>query len=162
MSRLDSFIRRMQAQRACLDQATTLIADVPGVILELGLGNGRTYDHLREIFPGRRIFVFEREVRAHPDCIPKDEDLFIGDFRQTLPMAPQRIGVKVALAHADFGGGDPERVAATARFLAEFLPALMAVGGVVASDQLIPVQGWEALPLPDGVEAGRYHLRRVT
>jgi hypothetical protein len=65
MSRLDSFIRRVQAQRACLDRAAELIADVPGPVLELGLGNGRTYDHLREQLPARRIFVFERLVQAH-------------------------------------------------------------------------------------------------
>ncbi len=60
MSRLDSFIRRLKAQRACLGLAAELIRDVPGPLLELGLGNGRTYDHLREIMPGREIYVFER------------------------------------------------------------------------------------------------------
>ncbi|MGH6887075.1 MAG: class I SAM-dependent methyltransferase, partial [Geminicoccales bacterium] len=49
MSRLDSFIRRLEAQRACLDLAAARIADLPGPVLELGLGNGRTYDHLREL-----------------------------------------------------------------------------------------------------------------
>ena len=49
MSRLDSFIRRMQAQRDCLNAAAGLIADVPGVVFDLGLGNGRTFDHLREV-----------------------------------------------------------------------------------------------------------------
>ena len=47
MSRLDSFIARMQAQRDCLNYLKPVIAAVPGPILEVGLGNGRTYDHLR-------------------------------------------------------------------------------------------------------------------
>ena len=51
MSRLDSFIRRLEAQRACLDRAAELIRDIDGHVLELGLGNGRTYDHLRGLFP---------------------------------------------------------------------------------------------------------------
>ncbi len=69
MSRLDSFIRRMIAQRDCLAAAARLIGDIPGPVLELGLGNGRTYDHLREILPGREIFVFDRRVAAHPDGV---------------------------------------------------------------------------------------------
>jgi hypothetical protein len=70
MSRLDSFLRRMMAQRACLDRATELIKDVPGPVLKLGLGNGRTYDHLRRLMPRREIYVFEREMDAPPDCLP--------------------------------------------------------------------------------------------
>ena len=38
MSRLDSFIRRLEAQRACLNNAAQLIAGVPGNVLEFGLG----------------------------------------------------------------------------------------------------------------------------
>ena len=60
MSRLDSFIRRLAAQRACLDRAAALIDEIDGPVLEFGLGNGRTFDHLRERLPGRAIFVFER------------------------------------------------------------------------------------------------------
>ena len=66
MSRLDSFIRRLEAQRACLDLAARRSPICRGPVLELGLGNGRTYDHLRELLPLREIFVFERDVRAHP------------------------------------------------------------------------------------------------
>ena len=60
MSRLDSFIRRLEAQRACLGFVAGQIRDVAGPVLEFGLGNGRTYDHLRELLPERDIFVFER------------------------------------------------------------------------------------------------------
>jgi S-adenosyl-L-methionine methyltransferase len=64
MSRLDSFIARMKAQRDCLNHLKPAIDALPGPILEVGLGNGRTYDHLRELFPGRDIYVFERKVAA--------------------------------------------------------------------------------------------------
>jgi hypothetical protein len=161
MSRLDSFIRRMQAQRACLDTAASLIKNVPGPILELGLGNGRTYDHLRSILPGRRIYVFEREVRAHPNCTPDDEDLFLGDFRDTLPGAAQRIGVKAAMVHADIGTGEAASTASIASFVAQHLAPMLAPGGVIVSDQPIHGEGWETLPLPDGVNNGRYFLKRV-
>ena len=91
MSRLDSFIRRLEAQRACLEYAAGQIRDLPGPVLELGLGNGRTYDHLRELLPEREIFVFERAVNAHPDCIPDPAHLILGDVRATLPRARVRL-----------------------------------------------------------------------
>ncbi len=53
-----------------------------GPILEVGLGNGRTYDHLRDLFPRRDIYVFERQVAAHPDCVPPDDRLFLGEARE--------------------------------------------------------------------------------
>jgi S-adenosyl-L-methionine methyltransferase len=52
MTRLDSAIRRLTAQRDLLDWASEEIAP-GGLVLELGLGNGRTYDHLRDRLPGR-------------------------------------------------------------------------------------------------------------
>ena len=91
MSRLDSFIRRLEAQRACLNRAAELIRGIDGIVLELGLGNGRTYDHLRELFPDRDIYVCERRVAAHPDCVPPPERLILGDMRETLPAAARPV-----------------------------------------------------------------------
>jgi hypothetical protein len=65
MSRLDSFIRRLRAQRACLNRAAELIKNLPGPVLEFGLGNSRTYDHLRELVPERDIYVFDLRLAAH-------------------------------------------------------------------------------------------------
>ncbi|TIS83279.1 MAG: hypothetical protein E5X00_05295, partial [Mesorhizobium sp.] len=47
MSRLESFIRRLTAQRDILDQVCAEVAKIEGPILELGLGNGRTFHPLR-------------------------------------------------------------------------------------------------------------------
>ena len=106
MSRLDSFIRRLEAQRACLNRAAALISGIDGIVLELGLGNGRTYDHLRELFADRDIYVCERRVAAHPACVPPPEFLILGDMRETLPGLGSRFGGRVALAHFDAGTGD--------------------------------------------------------
>jgi hypothetical protein len=106
VSRLDSFIRRLEAQRACLDRAVELVRGVDGFVLELGLGNGRTYDHLRELFPKRDIYVCERRIAAHPDCIPPDDRLLLGDLRETLPAARGWMAGRVAFAHLDAGTGD--------------------------------------------------------
>ena len=106
MSRLDSFIARMQAQRDCLNFLKPAIDALPGPILEVGLGNGRTYDHLRDLFPGRDIYVFERKVAAHPACIPPDYRLFLGEARQSIPEAAKTLGARAALIHTDLGTGD--------------------------------------------------------
>ncbi len=158
MSRLDSFIRRLRAQRDCLALGAGLIADVPGPVLEVGLGNGRTYDHLRGLLPGREIFVFDRRIAAHPDCIPDPEHMLLGELRETLPRAGERIRAPAALAHFDFGPASAELCA----FVARWAPRLMAASAVVCSDQELAVPDLRALALPEGVAEGRYFMYRVT
>ncbi|MFT5180165.1 MAG: hypothetical protein ACI8S3_000037 [Alphaproteobacteria bacterium] len=161
MSRLDSFIRRMMAQRECLDAAARLIEDVPGAILELGLGNGRTYDHLRTLFPDRDIYVFERKIAAHPDCIPDDDHVFLGEVVDRLPDAAARLGKTVALVHSDIGSGRPETDAILFGQLVPLLAAMVCPGGIVLSDQKLPAGDWSSLPLPGGVAVERYFIYRV-
>ena len=160
MSRLDSAIRRLQAQRACLDWAVSEIANLQGPILELGLGNGRTYDHLRKLLPERKIYVFERKVAAHPDCIPDDQYLFEGDFRDTVPSASDKIGQAAALAHCDIGSGDKELTAQLAKFVGSALVPYLAPGAIIASDQAFSAPELRAINLPQGMAAGRYYLYR--
>ncbi len=160
MSRLDSFIRRLEAQRSCIDRAGELIAELPGPVLEVGLGNGRTYDHLRARLPGREIFVFDRQVAAHPDCIPPARFLMLGDFRETLPAAAARIGRRAALIHADLGSGDEAASARLAQSLSPLFADLLAPGGMLVGDQDMAGPLLSPLPLPPGVTAGRYYLYR--
>ena len=160
MSRLDSFIRRLEAQRACLDRAAELIRDIAGDVLELGLGNGRTYDHLRTLFHNREIYVCEKRVAAHPDCIPPADRLLLGDMRETLAEAHRWLGGRVALAHFDAGTGDTAANRALAATLTPHIVPLLCPGAVLASDPPIDAAELEALPLPDGVAPGRYHLYR--
>jgi hypothetical protein len=162
MSRLNSFIRRVSAQRDCLNMAKDMIADVPGPILELGLGNGRTFDHLRELFPDREIFVFDQRVAAHPDCIPDEDHMIIGNVTETLKGALNRIGAQAALAHCDIGSSRRDLNAKLVSTIAPLVDALMAPGGLVCSDQEYSVSNWEAQPLPEGVNPGRYYINRVT
>lgn len=161
MSRLDSAIRRLQAQRACLEVAAELVRDVPGPVLELGLGNGRSYDHLRELMPEREIFAFDRQLAAHPACIPDAQHLVIGDFADTLPTALGRIGAPAALVHADTGTGEAVRNARLAAWLGPRIMALMAPNGVILSDQELVGIAAKPLSLPDDVRPGRYFFYRV-
>lgn len=161
MSRLDSAIRRLAAQRACLDAAIALAAGHDGPVLELGLGNGRSYDHLREALPGREIFVFDRRAEAHPDCMPDDDHLILGDFHDTLPAAAARLGATAVLAHCDIGSGRADADARLAAFVAGALTGLLAPGAVVAADQALDSAALTALDLPEGVAPGRYFMYRA-
>jgi hypothetical protein len=161
VSRLDSFIRRLQAQRACLDHAVALIRGLPGPVLELGLGNGRTYDHLRERLPGRDIYVCDRQVAAHPDCIPPEPFLILGDVRDTLPQLAHRLCATAALVHADLGSGDEEASRRQAAQLSPLIASLLCPHGIVISDQPLSAPRLQPLPLPEGVKPGRYFLYRA-
>ena len=114
---------------------------LPGPVLELGLGNGRTYDHLRALLPEREIFVFEREVNAHPDCVPDAAHLILGDLRDTLAQADRRLPGPAALVHSDVGTGDAALNAELAAWLAGVLPPLLARGAWVVSDQMMQRAG---------------------
>lgn len=160
-SRLDSFIRRLEAQRACLDWAAAAIADVPGAVIELGLGNGRTYDHLRTRLAGREIFAFDRHVAAHPACIPDAAHLVVGDFRETLAPFAERHAGRISLVHADTGSGDEAATAALARWLGPAIGPLLAPGAIILSDQKLEIPGAPKLPLPAGVPDGRYFVYRA-
>ncbi len=159
MSRLDSFIRRLEAQRACLDLAANLVAAMSGPVLELGLGNGRTYDHLRALFPGREIFAFDRALAAHPDCVPNADRLFLGDMRDTLRRLA--LPAPAVLVHADIGGGGEAASRAMAQELAALVAPHLAPGGVVVADQPMAEQGWTAQSPPGGVAVGRYFVYRA-
>ena len=161
MSRLDSFIARMQAQRDCLNFLKPAIDKLGGPIFEVGLGNGRTYDHLRDLFPGRDIYVFERKVAAHPDCVPPDERLFLGEARDSIPRATQRLGATAALIHSDLGTGDHAANTTMGRWLGPALDRLAARDGYVLANQPLEVARWRRLPDPPGVPADRYFLYRV-
>ena len=158
MSRLDSVIRRLEPQRDCIDAAVGLIGEVSGPVLEIGLGNGRTYDHLRELCGGREIFVFDRRIAAHPDCVPDEAHMFLGDFADIFPGAGPRIGAPAALANADIGTGNAAASRALGERLAGWLAPLMAPGGVIVADQPMTVTNWQALPPPASVGEGRYFM----
>jgi hypothetical protein len=161
VSRLDSFIRRLEAQRRCLALAAGRSAGIAGSILELGLGNGRTFDHLREICAGREIFVFDRLVAAHPDCVPDASHLFLGDFRETLGTALARLGAGcAAFIHADLGSGDAGASRDLAATIAPSVALLLAPGGILVSDQPMPDSGLLPVALPEGVDEGRYFIAK--
>ncbi len=157
MSRLDSFIRRMTAQRDVLNHVAGRLELAPGDVFELGLGNGRTYSHLQALFPDRRIQVFDRALAAHPDSVPPEGDLVLGEIRQTTLRFE---GTGGALVHADIGTGIDGADSETLAWLPARIAAILAPGGVAASGLLLDHPALQPLPLPATVDEGRYFLYR--
>ncbi len=153
MSRLDSIMRRLGAQRDGLEWARDLTRDRIGDALDMGLGNGRTYDHMREILPERRIWVIDRILQCHPSCVPPEQDFLQGEAEamlSRLASEPQ----KIILAHYDFGFGVEEKDIAEAARLSPAIAAVMAPDGIIVSGQ--PLVGFTRLDGPSTVAKDRY------
>ncbi len=155
MSRLDFFIDRLLSQRACLDYAIARTDSLPGPIFELGLGNGRTYDHLREKVGRRQIFVFERQVASNPASTPTDEELILGDMRQTLPEALANFGATASLIHGDFGGHNLEKNDKFAQEISPAIEPLLAKGAIMVSSDRMYFDKLKEMALPEGALKGR-------
>lgn len=156
MSRLDSVIRRLSAQRDCLGWAVAHAPD--GAVLDLGLGNGRTYHHLREIAPERDVYVIDRRMAAHPSSVPPDEYFLEGEAEPMVEALAARIGRTVALAHYDLGNGVPENDVPLAKAIAALLPKVLCDGAIIVANA--EMDGFEQLPTPEGVAPGRYFIQR--
>ncbi len=157
MSRLDFMISRLTAQRTLLEEAARQVAGVPGCIFELGLGSGRTYDHLRQLFPEREIFAFDRAISAHPKCIPDGDHVILGEIRETLKFCGPRIPGKPALIHIDLGSGDPTQDLITRSWLSPLVAEWTAPGTIVLSDR--PLDGsYREMPRPPGCPKSGHSL----
>jgi hypothetical protein len=155
-SRLESVIRRLTAQRDILD-AVCATLDIEGPVIELGLGNGRTFDHLRARLPGRRIVAFDRALAAHKDSTPPRGDLVLGEIRET---AARFAGIGAALVHADIGTGYEDKDARTLEWLPGLVASLLGADGIAVSGLPLEHRALVPLALPPGVRIGRYFVYR--
>jgi hypothetical protein len=157
-TRLDDFISRISAQRDILNSIAERRPELPnGPILEIGLGNGRTYSHLRARFPDLRIIAFDHENGAHGSCRPDDADVVLGDIKET---CMSYTGTAAAVAHADIGTGYPEKDAIIRQWLPSRIVAVLARGGFAVSGLELKHPELEEIPPPPSVEKGRYFLYR--
>lgn len=158
ISRLEKTLFRLQAQHACLSWLFQEIAGKAGVVVELGLGHGRTFDHLRRHLPDREIYVFDRANDAYQDCQPDPNFLFLGEIAETLPAITPRIAGRVIMANSDIGSFNPERNVASAALSSRLLPPTIAPGGFIMSDLPLTIPDFRALALPAGAPEDRYYL----
>jgi len=159
MSRLDAFIMRMTAQRDILDFIARDLVLPDGPILEIGLGNGRTYSHMRELFAQRRIIAFDRAVGAHKSSIPEPENMVLGEIGET---GQKFIGCGAALVHADIGTGYDDKDAITLTWLPQMVAGMLAVGGYGVSGLPLQAAELERLPVPAHLPPERYFFYRRT
>ena len=159
-SRLDLFVDRMVSQRACLDYAAQVVSKATGPVFELGLGNGRTYHHMRHVMPDHEIYVFERAIASHPDSTPPEENVLLGDVFDTLPEAAARFGATATLIHADLGGHNAEKNDIFARKVSPLIEPLLAVGGLMVSSDRMYFDKLVEQPLPKNAVPGRCFVYR--
>jgi hypothetical protein len=159
LSGLDMSIRRLMTQRACLERAADLAAQLPGPALQLGFGDGSAFDHLREILRRRELIVFDAGPASAAADAPAPGERISGDLRETLPLNWNRLKRSAALAHFNFPVTDQTRLAAE---LAPLIAPILRAGAVVVSEKPLDLPGWEALPPPDGVREGRHFLYRAS
>lgn len=161
MNRLDRMIARLTAQRACLGRAAALIAGLPGPVLEIGFGKGRTYSFLREALPDREIYAFDIDGAPDTEWGPDAAHFFAGDFRESFGQVLARTGGPAALAHCDIGSEDAARDAALVAWMRAALPPLLCSGAIVVADRDLDIEAAERLPAPDEAGGWTYHTFRL-
>ncbi|MCA1405248.1 hypothetical protein I6F26_12795 [Ensifer sp. IC3342] len=157
-SRLEKLLFRLEAQRICLEWAFGEIAGRPGIVFEMGLGHGRTYDHIRNHLPEREIYVLDREIDCFADCTPPENYMLLGEIEDTLAAAAARFGRQVILAHVDMGSYVEANNIATRAKLSRCLPAVLAPNAIVLSDLPLELAGTRPLPRPPGAPRDTYSL----
>jgi hypothetical protein len=163
MSRLDSHIQQKIAQRDTIDLAARWLGDRQEWIVEFGLGNGRSYSHLRERFPGREIFCFDRVEHAHPKSRPPADHLILGEFPDVLadPALHRRFEGRVMLLHVDVGSGGPEDEVIPEQVV-ERTYRWLVPGAIVLSDQDLTLSAaWHLAPTDTGASVQHGERYRV-
>lgn len=165
MSRLDKFIRRLETQRrllnAAIDETRRNHRLTDGFIAELGLGNGRTYHHLREGLPGFRVVAFERLLVAHPSSTPTADDLLLGEIEHRIPEFTATEGQRAVLVHADLGNGIESDDRELERWLPSAIVALSRVGAIVLSSTRLAHTRLSPEPLGADVPDYEYYRYRM-
>jgi len=158
MSRLESMMRRLTAQKLGLEWAVEMTIGLKGDALEIGLGNGRSYDHLREIAPDRRIWVIDRILQCHHSCVPPAENFLQGEAGDMLAQLASK-NRRIVVAHYDCGMGIKEKDVAEAATLSPMIAAVMAPDGIIISGQ--PLVGITQVDGPDGIAPDRYYFYKT-
>ncbi|MBO9666771.1 MAG: hypothetical protein J7501_08140 [Bdellovibrio sp.] len=165
MSRLDVLIQRMTVQRECLNFLMNELQKKNNeglVAVELGLGSGRTYDHIREGLPHMPFYVFDYKIDCHPSCEPAPEYAILGEIEKTLPPFAEKFQGKACLIHCDIGTKDLDRDNKVYSNLIPLIQKLSNPGTLIASDRPLSAPWLESIELPKDAGKWPYYLLRVT
>lgn len=138
-----------------------MVRELPGPVFELGLGNGRTFDHLRTLTPEREIYVFDSVIVEQTRSALEPERLIVGDVRGTLPAFLANTSRKAALIHNDLddiGGNSADQQRALCYWLSPLIRDAAAPGAVVVSNTRLDLDDWNKIQLPDGHAPDRYFM----
>ena len=160
MSRLEDLTHRFLTQQAALNRAVELIEPMEGIVVELGLGKGRSFDHLRERLPGREIYVFDYDLSCEPEYAPPSEYWVFGEITETLPAFCRKFAGQAVLVHADIGTRHRAQDAALFGAVSENLDSLLKQGAVVVSDRPMNGATWNRLPELREMEHFPYYMYR--
>lgn len=153
---------RLDTQIGLLDWAAATLereaATRPGIVVELGLGNGRTYDHLRVRMPERRIVVLDREMKANPARRPAASDFIGGEIDVTWRALAEQVPSGAALIHADLGDGTDAYDHKLEAWLGEACAALAAPSAIIISSTRIAHRAIEPLAPPFQPVHGHYRV----
>jgi hypothetical protein len=81
-------------------------------------------------------------------------------MRETLPAVRARLAERVVLAHLDPGNGETAASKALADHITPLIVPLLRLNGLLVSEPAVTADELLPLPLPDGIEPGRYNLYR--
>lgn len=154
---------RMQVQKAYLDHmiAHLLQKQSSGLGVEIGLGSGRTYDHLRNYLPDYEIYAFDFKVECHPSCTPPPEYTVLGPAEETFPeWSKQRKGA-ASFVHCDIGTTDLVRDKAVYEKMLPHILHVTSQNGLVLSDRMLIDSSLLPIPLPGNTEEWPYFLYRI-
>lgn len=156
MSRLESFIRRMIAQRDALNQVHREVLRMSGPVVEMGLGGGRTYDHMAKQYGAKRIVVFDRDPWPNEMEAASPKHFIQGEIKTTHKAFAD---LNAALVHIDIGSRSKLTDIETLEWLASAATTVSASNGFILSGLPLEHSQLVEQPLKD-VPAGRYFLYR--
>jgi hypothetical protein len=155
MSRLEFHIAQKVAQRDAIDRAAERVAGLDGVVVEFGLGHGRSYSHLVARFPGREVFCFDRQDATPPGWAPPADHLYLGELDDVLrdPTLHERFTGRVVVAHLDLARGDALD-SQVHHLVVGRTHGWLCRGGLVLSDRPLRLEpAWNLEPLGTGEES---------
>ena len=116
---------------------------------------------LRTLLAHREIYAFDHLVHCPDDVRPPDDNLMLGDVRDTLAAAAKRFGRTAALVHVDIGTTSYDEDGVDATVIAPLLAPLVVPGGLVLSDRELSHRQWGTIPLPASTNGYPYFIYRA-